>query len=442
MQLIVQSGPDAGKNFDVSAPLVVAGRQVGCDILLNDTQVSRRHAQFENRSGTMFVTDLGSANGSFVNGQRLAPSTPTPLKSGDSVKLGDTNMLAQDNIAGNFAPPTQMAMPAAPQPSVQNYPEAGYNTGGAALPYQQPPVQNYPGAGFSTGGAAPPYQQPPVQNFQPQGYQQPPAQNFQPQGYQPQPPVQGYQPQGYQQPPKKSNGGLIAILIIAAIIVVGGIVGLVLAMGGGDKKDPQNVTTTTAAQVNSTPLPTAVSTTAAVGSSGTNPPPPSPGPITTAARTTIAAASTTAASQGGQSNSINKFGIAVTYPTGWTVKSSEQGSNTGIIQGTAPNGSFVVITRYPGLPGELIDRAESIIKVLQNQNASLEVTSEPTSENNGNVSFEIQYPNSSNTIIYEVVIVTQNSAKDTYIIEAGAAKDNFQASSSTFVDIISSIKIS
>jgi hypothetical protein len=421
MQLIVQSGPDAGKNFDLSAPLTVAGRQVGSDILLNDSQVSRRHAQFENKGGSVFITDLGSANGSFVNGQRLAPSAPVLVKPGDSVKLGDTNMLAQASVSNNFTPPTQMAMPAAPQPPVQNYPEVGFGTGAAAPQYQQPPLQNYQPQG---------YQQPPVQNFQ----AQPPVQNFQPQ-----PP---YQPQGYQQPPKKGNGGLIIGLVIGAIVVIGGIVALVLALGSSDKKDPQNVTTTVA-QIKATPLPTAPSTTAAVGSSGTNAPPPSPGPITTTAvRTTVAPASTTAASQGGQSNSVSKYGVAVTFPAGWTAKTGEQGNNIGSIQGVGPNGSFLIITRYSGLPGELIDRAESIIKVFQNQNPSLEVTSEPDSLGSNAVSFEIQYPNSSNTLIYEGVIVTQNSAKDTYIIEAGAAKDNFKASSSAFGDIISSIKIS
>ncbi len=53
-----------------------------------DNQVSRQHAVIYWDGRQCTVTDLGSSNGTFVNGQRLAPHTPTPLQSGDRVRFG------------------------------------------------------------------------------------------------------------------------------------------------------------------------------------------------------------------------------------------------------------------------------------------------------------------------------------------------------------------
>jgi pSer/pThr/pTyr-binding forkhead associated (FHA) protein len=53
-----------------------------------DAGVSRRHAILAHSKGLYTVEDLGSANGTFVNAQRLAPETPTQLKSGDELKCG------------------------------------------------------------------------------------------------------------------------------------------------------------------------------------------------------------------------------------------------------------------------------------------------------------------------------------------------------------------
>lgn len=50
--------------------------------------VSRRHARIDARGKTPMIMDLGSFNGTFVNGQRLTPQQPHPLTSGDEVVLG------------------------------------------------------------------------------------------------------------------------------------------------------------------------------------------------------------------------------------------------------------------------------------------------------------------------------------------------------------------
>lgn len=50
--------------------------------------VSRRHAVMQTNTNLVFITDVGSANGTFINGQRLTPDQPYTLKSGDELRLG------------------------------------------------------------------------------------------------------------------------------------------------------------------------------------------------------------------------------------------------------------------------------------------------------------------------------------------------------------------
>jgi len=86
-RLIVSKGPDEGKQFDLSAPRVGAGREGSNGIRLVDTEVSRRHAEFHQVEGGFALTDLSSANGTFVNGQ---PIKEIKLQSGDQIQIGQT----------------------------------------------------------------------------------------------------------------------------------------------------------------------------------------------------------------------------------------------------------------------------------------------------------------------------------------------------------------
>jgi hypothetical protein len=60
-----------------------------------DAGVSRRHAILSNRNGAYIVEDLGSANGTFVNGRRLAPQTAVQINGGDELKCGTLVMLIE-----------------------------------------------------------------------------------------------------------------------------------------------------------------------------------------------------------------------------------------------------------------------------------------------------------------------------------------------------------
>lgn len=68
---------------------VTAGRSPQCELPLDDQGVSRRHCRFERRDGEVVVTDLDSANGTFVNGQAVASAIVRP---GDVVRIGGTEL--------------------------------------------------------------------------------------------------------------------------------------------------------------------------------------------------------------------------------------------------------------------------------------------------------------------------------------------------------------
>jgi pSer/pThr/pTyr-binding forkhead associated (FHA) protein len=69
---------------------VVIGRRAGCDILLPDPYLSGRHAEIVAEQDGVYLVDVGSTNGTFVNGQRLAADERQQLLDGDEVQLGQT----------------------------------------------------------------------------------------------------------------------------------------------------------------------------------------------------------------------------------------------------------------------------------------------------------------------------------------------------------------
>lgn len=57
-------------------------------VLKDDARVSRRHAQLRKREGDILIVDLGSGNGTYLNGQRIPAQTELALKDGDVLRLG------------------------------------------------------------------------------------------------------------------------------------------------------------------------------------------------------------------------------------------------------------------------------------------------------------------------------------------------------------------
>ena len=83
--LIVRRGAGVGSRFLLDQDVTIAGRHPDADIFLDDVTVSRKHAEFI-RSGNRFtVSDLGSMNGTYLNGSRVDGSM---LANGDIVQIG------------------------------------------------------------------------------------------------------------------------------------------------------------------------------------------------------------------------------------------------------------------------------------------------------------------------------------------------------------------
>jgi hypothetical protein len=73
------------------APLRI-GRAPECELVLKDNRVSRRHARLAARDGVLVLTDLGSTNGTRVNGNRV---TEVVLGAGDTVQIGETSLVVE-----------------------------------------------------------------------------------------------------------------------------------------------------------------------------------------------------------------------------------------------------------------------------------------------------------------------------------------------------------
>src|SRR5688572_25771941 len=82
----------SGRRFRLRPGVNTVGRE-NSDILLLDGTVSRRHAEVTLQEGSVTVTDLGSTNGTQVDGVRLAPNQPTPVVPGTVVRFGNATLV-------------------------------------------------------------------------------------------------------------------------------------------------------------------------------------------------------------------------------------------------------------------------------------------------------------------------------------------------------------
>ncbi|HEY7563703.1 MAG TPA: FHA domain-containing protein [Acidimicrobiia bacterium] len=86
---VVRSDTQAGLSFNVTGATVL-GRSDQSDVILEDPYASEFHLRLVALDGTLTVSDLGSTNGTYVNGRRI--TTPTNLRRGDALQVGKTVM--------------------------------------------------------------------------------------------------------------------------------------------------------------------------------------------------------------------------------------------------------------------------------------------------------------------------------------------------------------
>ncbi|MGZ4257317.1 MAG: FHA domain-containing protein [Gaiellaceae bacterium] len=118
--LVVTGGPAAGTRFDLDAE-VVLGREGVSGTIGDDSELSRRHAVVRPVAGGFEIEDLGSRNGTFVNGQKIEGLTR--LSGGDSIKVGQTTLALEGvaRAAETAVSPTPLA-PAAQSPAAPSAP--------------------------------------------------------------------------------------------------------------------------------------------------------------------------------------------------------------------------------------------------------------------------------------------------------------------------------
>ncbi len=149
----MHAGPTPGKVFDLEGMVITIGRDSGNEVVVNDPEVSRKHARLTFQGGTWVIEDLGSTNGTFVNESRL--SGPHALRLGDVVGLGEKIKLVYETKSADMnatmvaAPPTAAApIPSQPvyqQPPVAP-PPAGQPMYAGQVPANPPPYADVPPA--------------------------------------------------------------------------------------------------------------------------------------------------------------------------------------------------------------------------------------------------------------------------------------------------------
>ena len=88
-ELTIESGPDAGHKHRASDKAVRLGRSPDNDVILRDPATSGHHARLERRGDAFWVVDLGSTNGTFVNGEAIQERQ---LTNGDRLTVGQNSV--------------------------------------------------------------------------------------------------------------------------------------------------------------------------------------------------------------------------------------------------------------------------------------------------------------------------------------------------------------
>lgn len=151
-RLIARYGPQPQREYALAMGATTIGRDAINDIALDDTEISRRHARILFSGGRYILEDLGSTNGTFVNGVEI--QTPTALADGVAVDFGSTQRFTfqgPSGLAASFAEPTLLdgigglpaEAPPADEPTMRDPQPGGLAAPAFAAP-DVPTVQDAP----------------------------------------------------------------------------------------------------------------------------------------------------------------------------------------------------------------------------------------------------------------------------------------------------------
>jgi len=99
MKLVIEQGERAGQVIAMAQPALLIGRGKDNDIVLLEQDVSREHARLQHGPQGWTLIDLGTTNGTFVNGKRLPAQDPYLLRPGDRITIGSSVLAVQEDAA-------------------------------------------------------------------------------------------------------------------------------------------------------------------------------------------------------------------------------------------------------------------------------------------------------------------------------------------------------
>ena len=175
-QLVVRKGPTVGQVILLDLPVITIGRDPISDVVLNDPEVSRQHVRLTLTEDGYTAQDLGSTNGTFIDGDRIG-GEPVILQPGQKVSLGSgVDLVYETGESPKMTVIADLGLPEEPAAS--------------------PPAAEPPPAPVSAPEPEPVYTPPP-----------PPEPAYTP----PPPPTPAYT--GPEEPKKKSNTALIIAIV-------------------------------------------------------------------------------------------------------------------------------------------------------------------------------------------------------------------------------------
>ena len=154
-RLVMRRGPTPGLVIELSKSDMTIGRDLSNDLVINDVEISRKHVRLLLQGESYRIEDLGSTNGSFVNGQRLTGSHL--LVPGDLVSLGEHVTLVYETVAYD---PAATQVSASAGAGISPLPPAAPAKLPAKPPAQQAAVKPAVQPSAQQAGAAPKPQQP------------------------------------------------------------------------------------------------------------------------------------------------------------------------------------------------------------------------------------------------------------------------------------------
>ncbi len=113
--VLVMFKDDERREFPISGEKTILGRRQDCQLRIPTKDVSRQHCALLVENQTLIAKDLGSSNGTFVNGKRIAESE---LKAGDRLRVGPVTFVVQVNGKPARIKPEDAVPPSLAEPSM------------------------------------------------------------------------------------------------------------------------------------------------------------------------------------------------------------------------------------------------------------------------------------------------------------------------------------